>query len=138
MVKFRRGALGFDFYIKFNKIENKDQEAIYDLNNSTKMDYTDEEFYMLALSLMDEFTAYQKVKMLEEKGSAEAVFLDLGKTELYTHHRRQQIQNVIKHADMECELMAKNNLHAIFAKNIEFPFRLRNCPDYPLVLFHNG
>ena len=31
------------------------------------MDYTDEEFYMLALSLMDEFTAYQKIKMLEEK-----------------------------------------------------------------------
>ena len=102
------------------------------------MDYTDEEFYMLALSLMDEFTAYQKIKMLEEKGSAEVVFLDLGKTELYTHHRRQQIQNVIKNADMECELMAKNNIHAIFAKNIEFPFRLRNCPDYPLVLFHKG
>ncbi|MDO4526400.1 MAG: hypothetical protein Q4B61_13850 [Bacteroidales bacterium] len=31
------------------------------------MDYTDEEFYMLALSLMDEFTAYQKIKMLEER-----------------------------------------------------------------------
>ena len=102
------------------------------------MDYTDEEFYMLALSFMDEFTAYQKVKMLEEKGSAEAVFLDLGKTELYTHHRRQHLQNVIKNADIECELMAMNNIHAIFAKNIEFPFRLRNCPDYPLVLFHKG
>ena len=102
------------------------------------MDYTDEDFYMLALSFMDEFTAYQKVRMLEEKGSAEAVFLDLGKTEFYPHHRRQQIQNVIKNADMECELMAKNNIHAIFAKNIEFPFRLRNCPDYPLVLFHKG
>ena len=102
------------------------------------MDYTDEEFYMLALSLMDEFTAYQKIKMLEEKGSAEAVFLDLGKTEFYPHHRLQQIQNVIQNADMECELMAKNNIHAIFAKNIEFPFRLRNCPDYPLVLFHKG
>lgn len=83
------------------------------------MDYTDEEFYMLALSLMDEFTAYQKVKMLEEKGSAEAFFHDSGKTEFYPHTRRQQIQNVIKNADMECELMAKNNIHAIFAKNIE-------------------
>ncbi len=102
------------------------------------MDYTDEEFYMLALSLMDEFTAYQKIKMLEEKGSAEAFFHDSGKTEFYPHHRRQQLQNVIKNADMECELMAKNNTHAIFAKNIEFPFRLRNCPDYPLVLFHKG
>lgn len=102
------------------------------------MDYTDEEFYMLALSFMDEFTAYQKVKMLEEKGSAEAVFLDLGKTEFYPHHRRQQLQNVIKLADSECELMVKNNIDAIFAKNNRFPFRLRNCPDYPLVLFHKG
>lgn len=102
------------------------------------MDYTDEEFYMLALSFMDEFTAYQKLKILEEKGSAEAFFHDSGKTEFYPHTRRQQIQNVIKKADMECELMAKNNIHATFAKNIEFPFRLRNCPDYPLVLFHKG
>ena len=102
------------------------------------MDYTDEEFYMLALSILEGLTPYQKIKMLEEKGSAEAVFLDLGKTEFYPHHRRQQIQNVIKNADMECELMAKNNIHATFAKNIEFPFRLRNCPDYPLVLFHKG
>ncbi len=102
------------------------------------MDYTDEEFYMLALSFMDEFTAYQKVKMLEEKGSAEAVFLDLGKTELYPHLRRQHLQNVIKLADIECELIAKNNIDATFAQNNEFPFRLRNCPDYPLVLFHKG
>ena len=76
--------------------------------------------------------------MLEEKGSAEAVFLDLGKTEFYPHHRRQQLQNVIKLADSECELMVKNNIDAIFAKNNRFPFRLRNCPDYPLVLFHKG
>lgn len=102
------------------------------------MDYTDEEFYMLALSFMDEFTAYQKVKMLEEKGSAEAVFLDLGKTELYPHLRRQHLQNVIKLADIECELIAKNNIDATFAQNNEFPFRLLNCPDYPLVVFHKG
>lgn len=102
------------------------------------MDYTDEEFYMLALSILDGLTPYQKLKILEEKGSAEAFFLDLGKTEFYPHHRRQQIQNVIKKADMECELMAKNNIYTTFAKNIEFPFRLRNCPDYPLVLFHKG
>lgn len=102
------------------------------------MDYTDEEFYMLALSFMDEFTAYQKVKMLEEKGSAEAVFLDLGKTELYPHLRRQHLQNVIKLADIECELIARNNIDTIFAQNNEFPFRLRNCPDYPLVVFHKG
>lgn len=102
------------------------------------MDYTDEEFYMLALSILDGLTPYQKLKILEEKGSAEAVFLDLGKTEFYPHHRRQQIQNVIKLADIECELIAKNNIDATFAKNIEFPFRLRNCPDYPLVLFHKG
>ena len=102
------------------------------------MDYTDEEFYMLALSFMDEVTAYQKVKMLEEKGSAEAVFLDLEKTELYPHLRRQHLQNVIKLADIECELIAKNNIDATFAQNNEFPFRLRNCPDYPLVVFHKG
>ena len=102
------------------------------------MDYTDDEFYMLALSFMEEFTAYQKVRMLEEKGSAEAVFLDLGKTELYPYHRRQQLQNVIKLADNECELMVKNNIDVIFAKNNRFPFRLRNCPDYPLVLFYKG
>lgn len=102
------------------------------------MDYTDEEFYMLALSFMDEVTAYQKVKMLEEKGSAEAVFLDLGKTELYSQHRRQHLKNVIKLADTECELIVKNNIDAAFAQNSEFPFRLRNCPDYPLVVFHKG
>ena len=102
------------------------------------MDYTDEEFYMLALSILEGLTPYQKLKILEEKGSAEAFFHDLGKTELYPYLRRQQLQYVIKLADKECELMAKNNIYITFAKNNEFPFRLRNCPDYPLVLFHKG
>lgn len=102
------------------------------------MDYTDEEFYMLALSILEGLTPYQKLKILEEKGSAEAVFLDLGKTELYPHLRRQHLQNVIKLADIECELIAKNNIDATFAQNNEFPFRLLNCPDYPLVVFHKG
>ncbi len=102
------------------------------------MDYTDEEFYMLALSVLDGLTPYQKLKILEEKGSAEAFFHDPDKTELYPYFRRHQIQNVIKLADKECELMAKNNIYITFAKNNEFPFRLRNCPDYPLVLFHKG
>lgn len=102
------------------------------------MDYTDEEFYMLALSILEGLTPYQKLKILEEKGSAEAFFHDSGKTEFYPHTRRQQIQNVIKLADIECELIAKNNIDATFAQNNEFPFRLLNCPDYPLVVFHKG
>lgn len=102
------------------------------------MDYTDEHFYMLALSLLEGLTQYQKIKLLEEKGSAEAIFLDSEKTVEHSRVLSQKLQIAIKNADIECELMAKNNIDTTFANKIEFPFRLRHCPDYPLVLFHRG
>lgn len=102
------------------------------------MEYTDENFYMLVLSFLEGLTAYQKLKILEEKGSAEAVFMESVKPKPLMNISHQQLQNVIKLADKECELMAKNNIRTIFAGNKEFSFRLRNCPDYPLVLFYKG
>lgn len=112
------------------------------------MDYTDEHFYMLALSLLKGLTPYQKIKLLEEKGSAEAIFLEpqsylpplrgIEGVSFNTCLDRGGLQNAIKNADIECELMAKNNIYSTFAIENEFPFRLRHCPDYPLVLFHRG
>lgn len=102
------------------------------------MENSDEQFYMLALSFVEGLTAYQKIKLLEEKGSAEAIFLDSRKTRLFPDYNQQQLQNVIKLADKECELMAKNNIEASFVTNIDYPFRLRHCPDHPLVFFHKS
>lgn len=107
------------------------------------MDYTDEHFYMLALSLLEGLTPYHKIKLLEEKGSAEAIFqspsihLKEGKY-CISYLDKRSLQNAIKNADIECESMAKNDINSVFANENEFPFRLRYCPDYPLALFHRG
>jgi DNA processing protein len=46
--------------------------------------------------------------------------------------------NVLKRAEAEIEFMLKNNIqHYYFAEN-NYPFRLKECPDAPLILFSKG
>lgn len=103
------------------------------------MDYSDEDFYMLALSFVEGLTQYQKNSLLEKKGSAEAVFLDsYGETGTVSDIIRRQKEDCFKMAYAECELLVSKNIDISFVYDRLFPFRLRNCADSPLVLYHKG
>lgn len=102
------------------------------------MDYTDEHFYMLALSFVKELTAYQKIRILEEKGSAEVIFNSYRSTCSIPKLSGHLLDNYLKIADKECELMHINKIETVFATNSDFPFRLNHCPDHPLALFYKG
>ncbi len=46
--------------------------------------------------------------------------------------------DVIKRAEREVEFVKKHNIKVLFYLDDEYPYRLKNCPDAPLLLFYKG
>lgn len=46
--------------------------------------------------------------------------------------------DVIKRAEAELAFMEKNNIKGLFITDEDFPYRLRECPDAPLLLYSKG
>lgn len=47
-------------------------------------------------------------------------------------------QNVLKRAEQEIEFIAKNKIRAYYFTDRDYPFRLKECPDSPVMIYGKG
>ncbi len=100
--------------------------------------------YEIALTLIPEIGNVRGRRMLEVFGSAEAALktdlADLAEaTEIPIDALRPiELQAVFPAAEAELKYMEQNGIRAIPILSEEYPDRLRECPDAPLVLYVKG
>jgi DNA processing protein len=47
-------------------------------------------------------------------------------------------QNVLKRAEQEIEFITKNNIQTTYFTDRDYPFRLKECPDAPVLIYSKG
>jgi DNA processing protein len=103
----------------------------------------EELFYQLALTNVPGVGAKIGRTLLEKYGSAAEIFKtplkELRRTEGVTEIRAKGFRDeeVLKKADHELNFLLKKDIQPIYINN-NFPKRLSNCSDAPLLLFYKG
>jgi DNA processing protein len=103
----------------------------------------EESFHQIALSLVPGIGAKTGRALLERYGSATQVFKtpvkDLSRIEGITEARAKGFRDmeVMQRADKELNFIIKNDIQVIHHGR-NYPSRLANCSDAPLVLFYKG
>lgn len=106
--------------------------------------YTQEQIYQLSLTRVPYLGSILTKELIEHFGSASAVFnarlKELAAIDGIGEHRARQIKKFRDHSDAEKELsvIATKNIRLLFITDDNYPRRLRNCADAPLVLFYKG
>ena len=110
------------------------------------MQDTEQLKYLIALPLLPEVGLHTSRKLLEYFGSAEAVFL-AKETDWLTvpNIRRETVKTVlsgraaaIKRAEQEAAFIEKHGISTFALTDEDYPYRLRECPDAPLLLYGKG
>ena len=103
----------------------------------------EELFYQIALTLVPGIGAKTGKALLERLGNAVAIFKaplkELIRTDGVTEVRAKGFKNadVLKRAEQELNFVLKNEIKALY-QNHQYPVRLSNCSDAPLVLYYKG
>lgn len=104
----------------------------------------DEVFYMVALSFVEGVGVKTARKLLEQFGNATHLFKhfekDSGTAQVDSVALRKALTNklVFQRAERELEFAKKNNVQILIWDGENYPKRLGNCPDSPLVLYYKG
>lgn len=105
---------------------------------------TDKSLYQVALTQIKGVGVIHAHNLMEYIGDEEAIFKgDLSNLETIPHISKQlisEIRNpeVLRRAEKELEFVTKNNLHLIFFTDKNYPQRLVNCIDAPIVMYAKG
>ncbi|MDR1225272.1 MAG: DNA-processing protein DprA [Prevotellaceae bacterium] len=100
--------------------------------------------YQIALTLVPGVGSITAKKLIAYCGSAQAALksdkLQLQKVPDVGQVTAQSIStsDALMHAEEEMEFMEKNNIRALFYLDKNYPERLRNCEDSPIVLYVKG
>jgi len=100
--------------------------------------------YQLGLSLVPGIGATLARKLLEETGSAQAIFQEKASTLTKINGIGSIIaknisgNGILQRADQEIEYMQKHKIKMMFFYDPDYPERLKNCADAPIVFFHKG
>lgn len=104
----------------------------------------DKLYYEIALSQMFMVGPRSARTLLEHFGSAEAIFAEkpeimrsIGSVGTYLADESYR-QEALRRADREMEFIAKNNITATAITDTDYPVRLKQCPDSPIVLYKTG
>lgn len=106
--------------------------------------YTQEQVYQLSLTRIPDLGSILTRYLIDHFGSAAAIFSarlkELAAVEGIGAYRASQIKNFKNHSLSEEELsaIAAKNIELLFITDEKYPWRLKNCPDAPLVLFYKG
>lgn len=106
--------------------------------------YTQEHIYQLSLTRIPDLGSILTRYLIDHFGSATAVFRakikELAAVEGIGEYRAGQIKHFREHSEAEKELsmIAAKNIQLLFITDEQYPKRLRNCADAPLVLFYKG
>ncbi len=100
--------------------------------------------YQIGISLIPGIGDVNGKKLISYCGSAEAVFKSSRKSLNAIPGMGATLvnnilnQKVLLRAEKEIEFINKNHIKALFYQNENFPQRLLNCYDHPLLLYYNG
>ncbi len=105
---------------------------------------SDNLLYQIALTLVPQVGAMTAKNLVSYCGSAEAVFRASRRELLKIPGIGSVVTNSILHssvlpsAEQEMVFMEKNGVEAVFYTDEHYPFRLKQCPDGPVLLFFKG
>jgi DNA processing protein len=98
--------------------------------------------YKIALSLLSGLGPIKTKLLLKHYGSAENVFSenDISGTDDLNPKIKEKIfdGSALKRADEEIEFIEKNHIQVRFIGDADYPERLLECPDAPIVLYSKG
>ena len=83
----------------------------------------------IALTWANKTRLRQVRTLLEQYGSA---------TEAIAHHSELITREAIEHARKELDFIEKHNIGTYFYKDANYPYRLANCVDAPIILYTKG
>lgn len=108
-------------------------------------DYQQEIIYSIALSNLPHIGLVTAKRLYEEAGSATAIFEHRKHITDLIPDAAQQLQDALNNcgealrlAEAECEYIEKKRIEAYTMNSAEYPQRLLECNDAPLVLFFCG
>jgi DNA processing protein len=119
-------------YIVLPKLKNKTQMK----DNSL--------IYKIALSFIPNLKPDFTERLINYVGGVEAIFNEKRETLLKIPHLRNYIssdistQNLLKRAEKEIEFIEKRGIQTIFFLDENYPTRLRDCDDAPILLYYKG
>lgn len=100
--------------------------------------------YLIALSLVPNIGSRRAKELVNYFGSAQEVFLQKEHSLKQLHgYGDVLIRNIgqkkyLEKAEKEIEFILKNNIKFVEYSDSNFPFRLKRCPDSPVVLYFKG
>lgn len=104
-----------------------------------------EQYYAIALSRMTGFNAAMALQLYRTMGCAQAVYEhrnDIGDAVADTTPRlREAMKNwdeALQRAAAEMDFIAKGGIKVLTLQDADYPQRLRDCPDAPIVLYYKG
>lgn len=105
----------------------------------------EEQYYAIALTRMTGFNAAMALQLYQTMGSAQAVYehrSDIGDAVAdATPRLREAMKNwddALRRAAAEMEFITQKGIRALTMQDADYPQRLRNCPDAPVVLYYKG
>jgi DNA processing protein len=102
----------------------------------------DEQLYQVALSLIPKLPVKEIRVLLNKFGSAEDVFKKENVKELsdYYPDAKKALSNgsLLSAAENELKNMRENRIKGRFVLDEDYPYRLRECPDAPIMLYSRG
>ena len=106
---------------------------------------TDEIYYTIALTRMTGFNAAMALQLYQALGNGQAVYEhrnDIGDViPDATPRLRESMKHwddALKRAAVEMEFITKNNIRALTINDTDYPQRLAECPDAPILLYYKG
>jgi len=105
----------------------------------------EEIYYTMALTRMTGFNQQQALLLYRELGSAQAVYdhrKDIGDVVSDSSPRLAESlrywDDALKRAAAEMEFVTKHNICALTLNDPDYPARLRECDDAPVILYYKG
>ena len=105
----------------------------------------DETYYTIALTRMTGFNAAQALQLLRALGSGKAVYEHRNDIGAVMPDATPRLRESLKHwddalrrAEAEMEFNTKKGIRALTINDDDYPQRLRECPDAPVVLYYLG
>ncbi len=107
-------------------------------NNSAKL------LYQIALTQINGVGDVLARSLLDEIGDEEAIFKSSKKQLMaipnFSTYLANEILNpdVLSKAEKELEFVTKNNIQTFFYRNEDYPYRLKECVDAPVLFYYKG
>lgn len=89
----------------------------------------EERLYQIAVSILFRNRLRKALQLLEHYGSA---------YEVWQHTDEADMQVALERAECELEFIDRHRIQMLWCEDAQYPFRLRECPDRPLVLYSKG